>query len=151
MDQNPILIPVDFPEPDFKISDVLGKRMIWDAIRKKNLVLTPEEWVRQNFIRYLTTVLKYPASLMAIEKEIRLVSLKKRCDIVIYKNSRPWMIVECKEPEIQLTEKVLDQILTYNMVLQVPYLVLTNGVQTFAVRSHGNAWEFLAALPEWER
>lgn len=150
MNQNPILIPVDFPEPDFRISDVSGKQMIWDAIRKKNLVLTPEEWVRQNFIQYLTQVLKYPPSLMAIEKEIHLGTVKKRCDIVVYKEARPWMIVECKEPNVPLNEKVLTQIINYNMVLKVSYLVLTNGLQTYAVHSKDTAWDYQKLLPEWQ-
>lgn len=145
----PLLIPIAYPEPDFQISSEQGKQMIWDTIRKKRLVLTPEEWVRQNFIQYLTKVLKYPASLMAIEKGIQLTALKKRCDIVVYKKARPWMIVECKEPQIQINEKVLRQILTYNIALQVPYLVLTNGPHTFAVHIMGRHWEYLKLLPEW--
>lgn len=147
---SPLLVPVAYPDSDFQISSETGKQMIWDSIRKKRVVLTPEEWVRQNFIQYLTTVLKYPASLMAIEKEIQLTALKKRCDIVVYKNAKPWMIVECKEPQVPINEKVLRQILTYNISLRVPYLILTNGPHTFAVRINDDRWEYLKVLPEWK-
>lgn len=123
--------------------------MIWDKIRKKFVTLSLEEWVRQNFIAYLTKTKSYPAPLMAIEKEIRLGELKKRCDIVVYKDSRPWMIIECKEPQVRLDEKVLRQILGYNMSLQVPYLVLTNGETTHGLRRTGGAPEFLTQIPDY--
>lgn len=123
--------------------------MIWDKIRKRFVTLSLEEWVRQNFIAYLTKTKSYPAPLMAIEKEIRLGELKKRCDIVVYKDSRPWMIIECKEPQVRLDEKVLRQILGYNMSLQVPYLVLTNGETTHGLRRTGGAPEFLTQIPDY--
>lgn len=123
--------------------------MIWDKIRKRFVTLSLEEWVRQNFIAYLTKTKSYPAPLMAIEKEIRLGELKKRCDIVVYKDSRPWMIIECKEPQVRLDEKVLRQILGYNMTLQVPYLVLTNGETTHGLRRTGGTPEFLTQIPDY--
>ncbi len=146
----PFPLAIAYPEPDFKITIKNGKQMIWDQIRKKMLVLTPEEWVRQNFIRYLIQVMQYPASLLALEKEIRLASRKKRCDIVVYKEAAPWMIVECKEVRVQLNQRTLEQILNYNMALQVPYLVLTNGTQTYAVKREPASWHYLTALPPWK-
>lgn len=146
-----LAIPITYPEPDFKIrSRAEGQQIIWDAIRKKELILTPEEWVRQNFVQYLIQVLKYPATLLALEKEIRVAHLKKRCDIVVYRDSRPWMIVECKSENMPLTEKVLEQILRYNLTLKVPYLVLTNGPHTYGVQSDGTTWSYLQALPPWQ-
>lgn len=107
--------------------------MIFDAVRKRWVVLTPEEWVRQNFLQYIIHVKKYPSSLIAVEKEISLGELKKRFDIVVYgKDSKPWMIIECKEMNVALDKTVLDQVLRYNMVLQVPYLVITNGSHCYA-------------------
>ncbi len=104
------------------------QELIFDGIRKKWVALTPEEWVRQNFLNYLIRVKKYPASLIAVEKEIKLGDLIKRFDIVVYnKNSKPWMIIECKEMNVPLDTSVLDQVLRYNITLQVPYLVITNG------------------------
>lgn len=141
------LIPVIYPEPDFKIRTREGKREIWDRVRRIFTALTPEEWVRQNFLAYLTRSLGYPAALMAVEKEIRLGALRKRCDIVVYRASAPWLIVECKEPSVPLSETVLRQILAYNMTLDVPYLVLTNGNQTCAVSRKDEAVAFLEELP----
>jgi len=149
MDKSPILIPVNYPDPDFKVTRVRGKQIIRDVIRKKDIILTPEEWVRQNFIQYLIQVLKYPASLFSIEKEIRLPALTKRCDIVVYRDAKPWMIIECKEPKVIINQKVLQQILTYNMALQTPFLVLTNGPRTYAIERAGSTWQYLSALPKW--
>lgn len=107
--------------------------MIFDTVRKRWVVLTPEEWVRQNFLQYIIHVKKHPSSLIAVEKEISLGELKKRFDIVVYdKDSKPWMIIECKEMNVALDKAVLDQVLRYNMVLQVPYLVITNGSHCYA-------------------
>lgn len=143
------VIPIAYPEPDFKTRVLEGKQMIWDQVRKKFVVLTPEEWVRQNFLSYLIRVMGYPGSLMAVEKEIRLGSLKKRCDIVLYDNAMPWMIVECKEPGIPLTEPALRQILAYNMTLRVRYLILTNGNHTYGMQLGVASQGFISALPPY--
>lgn len=150
MYQHPVLIPITYSKPNFTIRNIGGKQMIWDKIRKKDIILTPEEWVRQNFIQYLVQSLKYPGSLLAIEKEIHVANLSKRCDIVVYKDAHPWMIVECKEPAVSINQKVLEQILNYNMTLKVPFLVLTNGSQTYAIKRTNDNWGYLDALPEWK-
>ena len=112
-------------------------------------MLTPEEWVRQNFLQYLTQTKKYPASLIAVEKEIKLGELKKRFDIVVYdKNSKPWMIVECKEMNVSLDKSVLDQILRYNISLDVPYLVITNGSYCMALKLNENLMQGIGVLPD---
>ncbi|MGB4843150.1 MAG: type I restriction enzyme HsdR N-terminal domain-containing protein, partial [Ferruginibacter sp.] len=112
------------------------------------VVLTPEEWVRQNFLQYLIQIKKYPASLIAIEKEIKLGDLKKRFDIVVYdRNSKPWMIIECKEMNVILDRKVLDQILRYNITMQVPYLIITNGSYCMAVTTENKEMELITDLP----
>lgn len=142
-------ITISYPDPDFKIRQVDGRQMIWDNIRKKFVTLTIEEWVRQNFIAYLVRIKAYPASLMAIEKEIRLGDLKKRCDIVVFKDNIPWMIVECKEPQTLLNEKALRQILSYNMTLNVPYLILTNGDNTHGLKRTNDSSEFITMMPDY--
>lgn len=144
------MITIEFPAPDFKIIRENAKDLIFDRFRKKYVVLTPEEWVRQNFLKYLVSTLKYPASLIGIEKEIYLGELKKRCDIVIFnKNMQPWMIVECKEMGIPLSQNTLEQIVRYHMVLPAAFLVITNGVNTWC--SHHNVaenrWDFIDTLP----
>lgn len=144
------MIAIEFPPPDFKVINEGSVQMIFDAYRKKYVVLTPEEWVRQNFLNYLVKSHQYPSSLMGVEKEIHLGELKKRCDIVIYnRESKPWMIVECKEMDVALNMNVLEQIVRYNMALPVSFLVITNGINTFCCRLKGrdNAPEFMTALP----
>jgi hypothetical protein len=101
---------------------------IFDPVRRRRVRLTPEEAVRQQTIRELHELCGYPLELMQVEAAITLNGLTKRCDIVVYDhNVRPWMIVECKKESIPLTQKVVDQACRYNLVLQVPYLLLTNG------------------------
>ena len=144
------MIAIEFPPPDFKVVNEGNVQMIFDAYRKKYVVLTPEEWVRQNFLNYLVKSNNYPSSLMGVEKELYLGELKKRCDIVIYnRESKPWMIVECKEMDVPLNMNVLEQIVRYNMALPVSYLVITNGINTFCCKLNGrdSSPEFLTALP----
>ncbi len=104
-----------------------GREYIFCMIRKKWLVITPEEWVRQNFLLYLVEVLKYPASLIAVEKQLQLPGILKRFDIVLYKNLEPFMIIECKEMKVSLSESTLLQVLHYNSILQAGYMAITNG------------------------
>ena len=142
------MIKVRFPEPDFKIKKEGKKRYIFDAIRKMWLLLTQEEWVRQNFVAYLIKELKYPAALIALEKEIFLNDLKKRFDILVYdKTHQPWMMVECKAPTVMLTEDVLQQVLRYNVSLPVKYLVITNGEVTVVWGKEGSGLELLLQMP----
>jgi hypothetical protein len=105
-----------------------GRPHIFDALRKKWLTLTPEEWVRQHVINYLISVKNYPGSLIAVEKEIELNDLKKRFDIVVYKDKIPYILVECKAPFIELNASVAEQALRYNLVLNSGFVMITNGV-----------------------
>lgn len=107
-----------------------GKECIFDPLRKKWVRLTPEEWVRQNFLQYLLLEKKYPASLIAVEKEIRVGELKKRFDILVYKNDQPWLLVECKEMNVIVDEAVFHQLLRYQQALSASYLIITNGNET---------------------
>src|SRR6188768_1239797 len=128
------MIKIEYPPYQPRIKKENEKEFIFDEVRKRWVVLVPEEWVRQNFLQYLTRVKKYPASLIAVEKEIKLGDLKKRFDIVVYdRNSEPWMIIECKEMNVPLDRSVLDQVLRYNISLQVPYLAITNGSYCMAL------------------
>jgi hypothetical protein len=128
------MIKIDYPPYQPKIKKEELKEFIFDEVRKRWILLTPEEWVRQNFLQYLILVKKYPASLIAVEKEIKLGDLKKRFDIVVYdRDSKPWMIIECKEMNVGLDKTVLDQVLRYNITLRVPYLVITNGSYCMAL------------------
>jgi hypothetical protein len=124
---------IEFPAYEPPIKKMDQKPQIWCLVRKKWVAFTKEEWVRQNWLNYLIHVQHYPASLMAVEKEIHLGELKKRIDILVYKNSSPWILIECKEQEVPLSEQTIQQILIYNIKLNVPYLVLSNGIESFGV------------------
>ena len=144
------MIDIQFPEQPFKIKKLKDCDFIFDVFRKQWIVLTPEEWVRQNFLQYLVKVKKYPASLIAVEREILVGDLRRRFDIVVFKDAKPWMIVECKELKVPLSEAVLKQALNYNVSLQVKYLVVTNGASTFAMHCNQKAHEWLQELPEFD-
>ena len=143
------MLKIEYPAPSFKIKEENGREMIWDSVRKKWVQLTPEEWVRQNFIQFLMQQHNYPSSLMSVEKEIFLGDMKKRCDIVIYQAQKPWMIVECKEMNITLDEIVLRQVLTYNISVPVPYLVITNGTYAQVFKRDDGKLLPLLNLPPW--
>ncbi len=115
--------------------------------------LTPEEWVRQNFVQYLISEGKYPMGLIGIEVMFSLNKLKRRVDILIHnRNGKPVMIVECKEPEVKIDDKVFEQVVNYNMGFKVPYIVVTNGIDHYACKidHENNKWEFILALPLYE-
>jgi len=107
------------------------KELIFCVVRKKWILITPEEWVRQNILLYLIHVLKYPASLIAVEKQLRLGEMKKRFDIVAYKNEKPFLLIECKAMEVPVTQKTLDQAMRYNINLQTKNFIITNGNSTY--------------------
>lgn len=142
------MINISYPDEPFQTKKMDSRDYIFDNLRKKWLLLTPEEWVRQNFIRYLVLVMNYPASLIAVEKEIRLGELRKRFDILVYNSDhQPWMIVECKGKHIPLTETVIGQVLRYNMSVPVSYLVITNGDYTYGWERRDGDAQLLDDLP----
>ena len=144
------MIAVHYPQPAFKIEERGGQRFIFDAIRKKWLLLTEEEWVRQNFVAFLITTQQYPAALIALEKSLVLNELKKRFDVLVYdSNHQPWMLVECKAPQVVLNDAVLQQVLRYNISIPVTYIVITNGTVTFGWQKEHGVLKKLDALPVW--
>jgi hypothetical protein len=143
------MIKISYPPHDFRIKDEGGKELIFDELRKLWIRLTPEEWVRQNMLQYLVQEKKYPASLIAIEKEIALGELRKRFDILVYKASKPWMVIECKEMSVPLNSSVIKQVLNYNISLQTDFLIITNGTETYGFAlNKGNA-DPLECFPEF--
>ncbi|HAO47796.1 MAG TPA: type I restriction enzyme HsdR N-terminal domain-containing protein [Ferruginibacter sp.] len=142
------MIKIEYPPYQPRTRVEAGKEMIFDGIRKRWVALTPEEWVRQNFLQYLLQVKQYPASLVAVEKEIKLNELRKRFDVVVHdRQANPRMIIECKEMGVDLDKKVLGQVLRYNISLQVPYLVITNGSHCMAFSVAEGALKELADIP----
>ena len=141
------MLKIVYPSYNFRIKKTLGKEFIFDEVRRRWVTLTPEEWVRQNFLQYLLRVKNYPGALLSVEKLVNVGELRKRCDIVVYKDSRPWMIVECKEMNVDLKLPVLEQILRYNIGHEVQYLVITNGNNSIAFRLTGDAFIEIDELP----
>lgn len=145
------MIEVNFPEPIFRMKKERGVEFIFDSIRKQWIVLNEEEWVRQNFIQYLVQTLNYPASLIAIEKEIMLGELKKRFDALVYDSSHnPWMLIECKGKSIKLDDPVLLQVLRYNISVPVSFLIITNGRDTLGWQKIGIELRIINEMPEWK-
>lgn len=127
--------------------------MILDPLRRKYVKLTPEEWVRQNFVQYLINEGKYPAGLLGIEVFFRLNKLKRRIDILVHNRlGQPVMIVECKAPEVKIDEAVFEQIATYNFKYKLPYLVVTNGLHHYACKfDHDKMkFEYLLVIPVYD-
>lgn len=128
------MIKLNLPEYSFRIQETGKGLQIFDSIRKKFVALTPEEWVRQNFIRYLIEEKKYPASLISIEAGLKYNRLQKRCDITIYdREGNAWMIIECKKPSVKISQAIFDQAAIYNMSLKtkVNFLAVTNGLKHY--------------------
>ena len=141
---------LNLPPHSFKIKTENGKNLIFDEIRKRYIVLTPEEWVRQHFVAYLINEKKYPKALIANEITITLNGLKKRCDTLIYnRQGEIVMIIEYKAPDVAITQKVFDQIAVYNMRLKVRYLVVSNGLAHYCCRVdvENSRYEFLTEIP----
>ncbi len=127
------MLTLNFKDIKLKLAHIEGKPSVFDPIRKKWLVLTPEEHVRQYMIAYLRDVLQYPSALMAVEKTIKVGSMSKRFDIVVYEREqhKPWMLIECKAPQVEIDEVTLFQLLNYQRTMQCRYWLLTNGHQNF--------------------
>lgn len=142
------MIVVSFPPPQFRMKKEGEKTFVFDEIRRRWLLLTEEEWVRQNFVSYLQKELNYPTSLIALEKGLILNGLKKRFDILVYNHAhQPWLMVECKAPSVSLSEDVLQQALRYNLSVPVDYIIITNGEKTLGWEKSGAELKLINALP----
>jgi type I site-specific restriction-modification system R (restriction) subunit len=130
-----------------------GKSEVFDPVRKKYVTLTAEEWVRQHFLNFLIIHKKVPPSLIGVETSIKYNHLSKRCDVVVYnRNGQPVLIVECKAPEIEISQDVFHQVAMYNMTLKVRYLVVTNGLDHYscAIDHKNKSFQFLQDVPDFE-
>ena len=141
---------LNLPEYDFRIKTEAGKHYIFDSLRKKFIVLTPEEWVRQHFIQYLTIEKKYPLSLMAVEKQIVINGQQRRFDLLIYdRNGQPLLIAEFKASQVKISQHTFDQVVRYNVALRVKYVVVSNGLQHFSCEMNNaeNTYKYLKEIP----
>ena len=145
------MFQLNLPFYNLTLKEENGNHFIFDDIRKKYLRLTPEEWVRQNFVKYLIDEKKYPASLIVIEKGLKLNELTKRADVLIYKDSSPILLVECKAPTVKISQDTFDQISRYNLTFKVPYLMVTNGMSHYCcqIDFEKNSYHFLEDIPEF--
>ena len=143
---------LSLPPFKYKVKKQGGNVLIFDILRKKFVVLTPEEWVRQHFVHFLTGHKGYPAALMANEVGLMIGNKKLRADSVLYdRQLHPRMIIEYKAPSIEITQKVFDQIAAYNLLLHVDYLVMSNGFQHYCCRMdyENRRYEFLKEIPDY--
>lgn len=144
------MIKIEYPPYDFRIRREDDREVIFDELRKTWLRLTPEEWVRQNFVRYLVSK-EYPQSLIALEKKIMVGEMPKRFDILVYdRRHHPWMMVECKSMNVPLSAEVLHQVLRYHIAVPVQYLVITNGSECISFKKENAQLVPLDAFPPFE-
>lgn len=143
---------LNLPAYSFRIKNRENKLYIFDKIRKKDIVLTDEEWVRQNFVEYLNKEKLYPLSIIALEKQCMVNETVKRTDILIFdKKGAPHIIVECKAPKIKIDQSTFDQIARYNMELNAKYLIVTNGLEHFycQINHEEKKYTFLKEIPNY--
>ncbi|AUC23674.1 restriction endonuclease subunit R [Polaribacter sejongensis] len=144
---------LNLPSYNFKLKSSENKTLIFDKLRKKYMVLTPEEWVRQHYVSFLIDEKKYPVSLIALEKQLTINNRKKRTDILVFnKEGNHEIIVECKAPSIKITQDTFDQIARYNLKLKANYLIVTNGLEHFYCRMdfEKETYIFLKDIPDYK-
>lgn len=145
---------LDFPAYNFRIKSSENKRQIFDPIRKKFIALSPEEWVRQHVIQFLSKDLNYPKSLINVEREIQLHGTRKRYDIIVFNpDGSIHLIVECKAPVIAITQATFDQIARYNLALDATFLMVTNGLTHYYCQMDFTAqrYVFLKNIPLYSK
>ena len=145
---------LNFPSYSFRFKNNQNKIAVFDELRKKFIILTPEEWVRQHCVKFLQTEKEYPSSLINVEKQLILAGLTKRYDIVVFEpDGKIKIIVECKAPSVKITQETFDQIARYNLSLNADLLMVTNGMEHFFCRMdyENENYIFLKDLPEYSR
>ena len=143
---------LNFPSFSFRFKNSENKVSIFDAIRKKFIILTPEEWVRQHVVQFLMSEKNYPQSLLNVEKVVQVNGLRKRYDIVVYNSDGTiHILIECKAPEVTISQNTFDQIAQYNMTLQSNYLMVTNGLNHYFCQMdfENEKYQFLTELPNY--
>ena len=145
---------LNFPSYTFRVKNSENRPLIFDEIRKKFIVLTPEEWVRQHVVKFLIQEKNYPISHINVEKQITLNGLKKRYDIVVFKpDGKLDILVECKAPEITISQNTFDQIAQYNFKLNANYLMVTNGLAHYYCQMDfvAEKYQFMQEIPDFSR
>ncbi|MDR5590854.1 type I restriction enzyme HsdR N-terminal domain-containing protein [Christiangramia sp. SM2212] len=145
---------LNFPQYSFRFKNNQNKIAVFDDLRKKFVILTPEEWVRQNCVRFLQIEKNYPLSLINVEKQLKIAGLTKRYDIVVFEpDGNIQLIVECKAPKIKINQDTFDQIARYNLTLKANYLMVTNGLEHYFCKMdyENENYLFLKDIPEYSR
>jgi predicted type IV restriction endonuclease len=145
---------LNFQLYDFRFKNSENKVSIFDEIRKKFIILTPEEWVRQHVVQFLLEEKKYPKSLINVEKVLKVNGLKKRYDVVVFNpDGSIFILIECKAPEIKIAQATFDQIARYNMTMKSQFLMVTNGLNHYFCQMdyENEKYEFLRELPDYSK
>jgi len=148
------VISLQFPSNSFRFKNRENKIYIFDVIRKKFVVLLPEEWVRQHIVNYLIDDKKYPASHINVEKQLKVNTMKKRYDVVVFNaDGSIRILVECKSPDIKIDQNTFDQIASYNLKLNAEYLMVSNGLEHFYCKMdfENEKYTFLEGIPDFSR
>lgn len=143
---------LNLPTYSFKLKSERGRKFIFDEIRRKYVALTPEEWIRQNFVRYLVSEKSFPAALITVEQQFEYNRMVKRADILVYNRSgKPVMIIECKSPGTKINQQTFNQIALYNLRFNVPFLAVTNGLVHYCCEYYGQGegHRFLEQIPDY--
>ncbi len=144
---------LNFPSYNFRFKNNENKISIFDEIRKKFVILTPEEWVRQNVVKFLVEEKRYPKSYINVEKLIKINDLNKRYDVVVFEpDGKIFLLIECKAPEVKISQQTFDQIARYNLVLNASYLMVTNGLNHYFCQTdfENEKYNFLQELPNYK-
>ena len=147
------MLNLTLPPFDYKVKKQSDVTFIFDVVRRKYVVLTPEEWVRQHVVHYLMSDKGCPLSLIALEREIMLYGLPRRFDVVVFdRDGKPWLLIECKAPSVMLSSQVFDQVFRYNISLGAPYVAITNGVKHFCGKiDHKEGFVWLPDFPDFPK
>lgn len=146
------MLQLNLPEYKFKIKKQNEKLFIFDSQRKRYVSLTPEEWVRQHFIRFLIEVKGFPAAYLAVEKQLEMNGMKKRCDAILYnEHAIPILIIELKAPNVPITQATFDQVAVYNAKLKVDFFMISNGIEHYCCRVNTESakYEFFPEIPHY--
>jgi len=146
------MLQLNLPEYSFRIKKQDEKLLIFDSQRKRYVSLTPEEWVRQHFIRFLIEEKGYPAAYLAIEKQLSMNGMKKRCDAILYnRHALPILIIELKAPNVAITQSTFDQVAVYNAKLKVNYFMISNGIEHYCCKTNTETaqYEFFSEIPNY--
>ena len=148
------MLQLNLPEYNFRIKKLDEKLLIFDSQRKRYVSLTPEEWVRQHFIRFLIEEKGYPAAYLAVEKQLSMNGMKKRCDAILYnEHALPILIIELKAPSVPITQTTFDQVAVYNAKLKVDFFMISNGIEHYCckVDTLNSQYKFFPELPEYSK